>query len=861
MKNSFLSKIFCIVQILLISGGEFCMAADAGQSLDMLSPTREMRRETIYMVRCMEELHFEHRDISLLDNRAILEEFLTGLDQRKMVFLQKDADELIKKFMPTLDTFVSGGSLIPAFNIFEKFRATAYGRIDWVLARLDWPFDFSNNEVFNPDREKCGWPQSAEEADALWERRLKFEILNEAISLCKSEKNAINCTQGGENSIKEGLPKSLPDAINGEITAEENVVQSAELPASASSECSENLAVGDLAKNFGELSLSIDPEVGTNFDSRADGICEKDVIAAMDRAIQNIKRRYESWRRSCRDMDSWLVQEMFLNSISKMYDPHTSFLSRDSFEDFTIHTRNLLTGIGAEMLDENGYCKVSKLMPGGPAKLSGEIKVGDKVVAIAQGDSGEFVDIIGLRLYKTVKLLRGKKDTVVRIKLETATGDTKIVRLVRDTIKLNDTRASAKYFEWESGGKSVGIGVVELPSFYGDLSKESEQSVHADRDVAALIGALKERNIDGLVLDLRQNGGGLLNQAILIAGLFITTGPVVQVKDTFGHIEKFYDNDASIAWNGPLIILSSPMSASASEILIGALRDHRRAVVVGAEATYGKGSVQVVMDMNTMFNSFGGGKDLGAAYITVQKWYLPTGNSTQLRGVPSDIVLPSLEDCFRKREADYPHALSWDAIAPVQFDAADGDEAAVCSVDGELLIALSGKSTERQSDSDEFMLLRRRIEDFNSIVNRKEFSLNIGKRLAEKKQLENSQREMDRDIEILEKLNAPYYVGQSVELPDIVRDDRELADGKSKKDVDGVTVFDTNLSECLRIASDWVQIIGDRRREKLIEKLNGGESISVEKLKSAAAEMLEAPSTAEKLKVGGEPGLVPVGAK
>ncbi|MDR1528072.1 MAG: carboxy terminal-processing peptidase [Puniceicoccales bacterium] len=757
--NKFFKTFYSIFAIVVLSFGQgsFLRATSVTEVGGSLFPTREMRAETIYMVRCMEELHLEHKTISLLDNRTVMIEFLSELDHGKMIFLQKDVDALVKKFVPTLDIFVSGGSLMPAFNTFEKFRTIFYARMDWVFTKLDEGFDFSKDDFISLNRKDCNWPQTVEEANILWEKRLKFDVINEAMSLCKLNK----------------LKDKNDDSSDKTLTPIEN-----------------------FGKNMEETC------------DQFDQFTENGIEKILDEAIKNVKRRYENLRRTYKDFDSWVLQEMFLNSISKMYDPHTSFLSKDSFEDLSTHIHNSLIGIGAELRDEKGECTIEKLTPGGPAKLSGEIKAGDKIIAVAQGDDGEFVDIVGLRLYKTVKLLRGKKDTVVRVKLETVSGDTKVVRLVRDHIKLNATRAKAKYFELKQGDNVAKIGVIELPSFYGDVNPNNEQCVYANKDVRTLLEMLKNKGIDGLILDLRQNGGGLLNQAILIAGLFIKTGPVVQVKDSFGKIEQFYDENEDIAWEGPLIVLSSSMSASASEILIGALRDHRRAIIVGAEATYGKGSVQVALDMNTFFNSLGGNKDLGAAYITVQKWYLPTGISTQLKGVPADIKLPSLDECFHKREADYPWALNCDTIPPIEFNY-DGDlESNRCYVTDDLISKLSENSKARQSSLEEFALWNKRIKHYDGIVNRKEFPLKIATRIAENKLEDAFNDEMNKEIKILAKLKNYYW--ENITLPDVIRDDNVDAEEKPEEDIDGIIMFDTNLRECVRITADWIENLQDK---------------------------------------------------
>lgn len=728
-------------RILLLSFAIFCgrLVADDDTRVEKpFGPTREMRAETIYMVRCMEELHLEHKNISMLDNRDILIDFISELDPNKMILLQSEVDGLVKKYVATLDIFVSGGSLTPAFNIFETFRNAAYQRMDWVLDRLDKPFDFYRDDTFMFDRKGVEWPSTTGEADILWEKRLKYDILNEAFSLfhAKTGDNVINCET-------------------------------------------------DDVKRDDDMTCSVD-----------------NVEKYLPEAIANIRKRFENGRRAYHDFDSWMLQEMFLNSISKMYDPHTSFLSKDSFEDLNIHIHNALIGIGAELRDENGFCTINKLTPGGPAQLSGEIQAGDKIIAIAQGDDGEFVDVVGLRLHKTVKLLRGEKDTVVRVKLNTATGDAKIVRLVRDHVKLNATRASAKYIEMSDGNSDiVRIGVIELPSFYGDADPSDTVAVHADKDIKTLLGILKDKNVDGIVLDLRQNGGGLLNQAVSIAGMFIKTGPVVQVKDSFGKVDNLVDDNDDIEWDGPLVILSSSMSASASEILIGAMHDHKRAIIVGADATYGKGSVQAALDMNLFFNALPKEKNLGAAYVTVQKWYLPTGRSTQLKGVPSDIILPSLDQCFHKREADYPHALNWDTVPPVSFDYEQGTANMRYPVDDELINKLNDLSQARQKTLPEFDIIDKRIKRFDSAVNKKEVSLNIARRLQEKEDDDRLVEEITNNIERLKKDNDCHM--ETILLPDV---NDQVQDNNDKKDMDGIVIFDVNLNECLRIIMDWITI-------------------------------------------------------
>ena len=822
--SKFIRSVFCIVLLpLVLLGRENVSRPIDHKRNETLSPTREMRAETIYMVRCMEELHLEHRDISELDNKEILLEFLSELDKNKMIFLQSEVDAFVKKFTPTLDVFVSGGSLTPAFSIFEKFRNRFYNRMDWVFDRLDRPFDFSSDETFVFDRKKCAWPFTREESDKLWEKRLKREIIAEAFSICKSNHSKIY----ENNSEEESSCDAAETAASESGEADQSFDESIELGFGGDSElqklssnsnktyenCSDVESLCGGAKTETSETSELDQSFNRDIEFDVDGslkfpklvskCTEEDVVSCIPEATENIRKRYKNIESAYEDFDAWMLQEMFLNSVSKMYDPHTSFLSRESYEELSIHIKNSLVGIGAELRDENGTCTINKLTPGGPAQLSGQIKPGDKIIAVAQGDDGEFVDIVGMRLNKAVKLLRGQKDTVVLLKINTASGDIKIVRLVRDKINLNATRASAKYFEIVNNeNKVVRLGVIELPSFYGDVQSDDGESVQAHKDVETLLSILKEKNIDGLVLDLRQNGGGLLNEAISIAGLFIPKGPVVHVKDSFGHVETFSDDDNDVKWDGRLVILSSSMSASASEILIGAMKDHKRALIVGAKYTYGKGSVQAALDMNMLFNSINQYNRLGAAYITIQKWYLPTGISTQLEGVSPDIELSGLDECFHKREADYPHALKCDKITPAHFDFEANAKNIKHSVTGRIVSELSKLSKNRQESLEEFDIERERMRRFDDIVNRKECSLSIKKLVDEK--YANDQQIDDINIRIKKLRGNDSFLSEDIKLPDVVEDNNYSCD--KENDMDDIMIFDVNLRECLRILSDWVDL-------------------------------------------------------
>jgi len=359
------------------------------------------------------------------------------------------------------------------------------------------------------------------------------------------------------------------------------------------------------------------------------------------------------------------------------------------------------------------------------------------------------VDVIDMRLSKIVKLIRGKKGTEVRLTVIPAASDPserKLITLQRDVVKLTETLASAEIHDVPWGeSMTVAIGVIELTSFYGPVTGKKE-ALSTTHDLEELILKLKDMNIQGLILDLRRNGGGFLNEAITTTGLFIPKGPVVQVKDATGRVRENWDRDPAIVYDGPLIVLVSRRSASASEIVAGALQNHRRALIVGDTATHGKGTVQKVfeLDRSQFFNREANQSKFGATKITTQKFYLPNGESTQKEGVRSDIVIPSINDHLPIGESDLPNALIWDSIAPLNWDDfQDTFKKNGSLIEEELIESLRNDSLQRQDTLEEFSYLKRNIDWFKERQERKQISLNFEIRSQQKKEDTTFREEME----------------------------------------------------------------------------------------------------------------------
>ena len=386
-------------------------------------------------------------------------------------------------------------------------------------------------------------------------------------------------------------------------------------------------------------------------------------------APQLVTRRYDRLARNVHEQDKDEQIKLFLDALAQAYDPHSEYLSKSDMKNFSINMGLSLVGIGAMLRSEDGYAKIESLVPGGPAQTDGRLKVGDRISAVAQGPA-DYVDVREMRLDKVVEMIRGKKGTRVRLLVipsdATDPSRRKNVELVRDEIKLKDQEARADIIlRKDENGEPIKLGWLTLPSFYADMDRHQKSTT---RDVLALLKRLKKENIAGLVLDLRRNGGGSLEEALSLTGLFLKSGPIVQTKDYNGSIRISSDPDPGIAYSGPMVVLTSRQSASASEIFAAALQDYGRAVIIGDKNTLGKGTVQTILPIGRFASLLGShSEEDGALKLTIQKFYRVAGGSTQLHGVASDIVLPSLSDLPEFGESALKNALAYDEVTKAKY--------------------------------------------------------------------------------------------------------------------------------------------------------------------------------------------------
>jgi carboxyl-terminal processing protease len=379
------------------------------------------------------------------------------------------------------------------------------------------------------------------------------------------------------------------------------------------------------------------------------------------KAHDSVSKRFQKIfdRLAKEDRDDQL--DNFYNSLTAVYDPHTTYLPAKKKEDFDIDITGKLEGIGAVLQEDGSYIKVVQVVPGGPAWRQKDLEADDTILAVSQG-AGDSVDLTDMKVDDAVRYIRGKKGTEVRLTVKKVDGTRKIIPIIRDEIEVAASFAKSSVLQYKDTDTKVGY--IQLPKFYRDF--ENSQ-INCTDDVKKELERLKKANVDAVILDLRTNGGGALEDARLMSGLFLGKGPVVQVKDHTGKIEVLENEDPAVFYDGPLIVLINRFSASASEILAGAMQDYGRAIIIGGDFSHGKGTVQAVLNLNQgpLLSMFG--PTMGALKVTIQKFYRVTGGSTQYKGVLSDLVLPDIFSYVESREKDLEYSLPWDQIAPKPF--------------------------------------------------------------------------------------------------------------------------------------------------------------------------------------------------
>lgn len=605
----------------------------------------------------LNQLHF---DSHISTNAFDL--FIGSLDPARSYFLQSDIDEFSKD-AENLHKRLRKGDVDFARDAYEVLMERINNRMKFAEKQMEIGFDIETDETFLWDRTDAPWPKNEVEWDELWRKRLKNEYIARLVS-------------------KQVYP--------GEET---NAVESASTNDVTGAESTNDVAEADYDEDAEDAKLS--PE-------------------------EYILERYKQFQLTMESFDEEMILQRYLSSFSLVYDPHSDYMSPSSVEDFDINMKLSLVGIGAMLRPDEGTARIVRIIPGGPADQDGRLKAGDKIIAVAQGDE-EPVSILHWPLYKAVRLIRGEKDSTVVLTVIPASDRsgtrTKKIDIVRDEVKLEEQAANSEIKEIDLGdGTTRKLGVINLPDFYADFSATSQNMADARRastDVRRLTREMQKEGIEGLILDLRNNGGGSLVEAIEITGQFISSGPIVQVKEKKG-VQVLPDADPTVEYDGPMIVLVNRLSASASEILAAALQDYKRAIIVGDRQTHGKGTVQTLMPL---------GDKKGSLKLTTAGFYRINGGSTQLKGVTPDIYIPSYLDVMDIGEDSLEHALPWDTIRPAMYRTHDGFD--------KFLPALTAQSEERLEANEEFQLYLTRRERLKERFDTKTVSLSLEARLAE----------------------------------------------------------------------------------------------------------------------------------
>ena len=522
--------------------------------------------------------------------------------------------------------------------------------------------------------------------------------------------------------------------------------------------------------------------------------------------VETLTERYDNLERRIQELNTEDVFQFFMNAFAQSIEPHTAYLSARTSENFEISMKLSLEGIGALLGRENEYTVISSVVPGGPADKDGRLKAGDRITAVGQGNDGKMVDVIGWRIDDVVALIRGPKDTLVRLDVlpedVSVSGPSTVIDIVRNEVKLEEQAAKSEIIEIPVEGSDtevMKIGVIDLPVFYMDFAGRAENKPDyrsSTRDVRRLIGELQEQGVAGIVVDLRNNGGGSLLEATTLTGLFIDTGPVVQVRNSSGRISLEEDVDAGMAWEGPLAVLVNRYSASASEIFAAAIQDYGRGVVIG-EPTFGKGTVQSLLDLDDYGPSDKPG--MGQLKITMAQFFRVNGGSTQNLGVEPDIRFPSFGDPQEYGERSMDNALPWTSIDPARYQAS-GDLS-------QLVAVADNRFQGRMVDDEEFGWLMSDINTYNEHASETSISLleSVGREKMKEQEEKKAERKAKQDA-----IGGP-LLGEGGAL---VEPDPELADfDEEEADADEETEEEAGpdllLRETARIVADMVELQSD----------------------------------------------------
>jgi carboxyl-terminal processing protease len=634
----------------------------------------------------LQSQHYSHRDFDDELSAKLLQNYLNLLDFRHVFFTQEDVNAFKSKYDTTLDDHVLMRNITPAIEIYDIYKQRVQERIAFVKKTLEsHKFTFDSSRTIQLKRDKAAYPKDVADQDKLWIDILEDNMLQEKLT---DEAKVADAKKKADKAAKKAAEKAAAPA-----------------------------------------------------DAKKDTEKKEEVVAKEDKdkdltPQQRVLKDYERLIESINENDQEDIVDYFLSCLSSAYDPHTEYMSVQETDSFNIQMKHKLVGIGALLGLIDDVAQIQGIVVGGPADKQGELTLNDKITGVAQGDA-EFVETKYMKLNKIVDMIRGKDATTVRLRINPAADPsaTKIVTIVRGAVELKEKLANAELLLTPSEmGKPLKIGWINLSSFYADME---EGTVSTTEDVQKLLARLIKEKIDGLVLDLRGNGGGSLEEAIRLTGLFVPAGPVVQAKDWRGSISFRECENEKAFYDGPMIVLIDKTSASASEILAAALQDYRRALIVGDKSSFGKGTVQTILPVERFMPFFAKKDRAGNLKVTIQKFYRIAGGSTQLKGVEPELVLPSIRDVLDIGEASADNPLPYDTIPARKYN--------LVTKNPFPLDELRKRMDERIKNNPEFQIIMDESKRLKERIDRNTLSLNLAER--EKETAETKQRREKQDAE------------------------------------------------------------------------------------------------------------------
>ena len=598
-----------LIALVLLSVGLFAFKINATTETD---PEKDkMLLELLTFV--IEKGHYNPAKIDDTFSKGIYKDYIEALDPSKRFFLQSDIDEFAK-YETLLDDQLLNKELT-FFNLtYNRLMSRMKESKEFYKDILNVPFDYNIDEKFNIDYEKAPFAKNSQELKERWRKQIKLSTLSSLTDRLKIQENK-------EKGIVEKDNKNAQEDIKAEQF------------------------IDGLANSENEKSTDGKPKTFEELEK----ITRTSSLKSLDEYYKFMEELTK---------DEWF--SLYVNAITARFDPHTNYFPPDQKESFDVSISGKFEGIGARLQKKNDFTEITEVISGGPAWRAKLLESGDIIMKVAQGNK-EPVDVVGMRLNDVVKKIKGPKGSEVRLTVKKVDGTIKTIAIVRDIVEIEETYVKSSIVE-RNGLK---YGVIYLPKFY--IEFENKDGRDAGKDVAKEVKSLKNAGVNGIVFDVRDDGGGSLSTVVDIAGLFIEQGPIVQIKSAGRQKEVLFDRDKKIEWDGPLVIMVNSFSASASEILAAAIQDYKRGIIIGSKQTYGKGTVQNVIDLNQFVRSSDKG-DLGALKTTTQKFYRINGGSTQLEGVSSDVVMPDRYAYLKMGERDMDNAMPWDKIGAAEYN-------------------------------------------------------------------------------------------------------------------------------------------------------------------------------------------------